>query len=150
MLAAASVALEVGIVAAGVVVVLLALLVAGRPRGSGSSGPPAPAVARPGPERRTMARAPVARPVTVVRGAGATQQRTFALDVGVGGLLLAGPADLTVGELLDVVFDLGAPIGARARVVRETPDGMKGVAFEAIAAADLHRLERFVRDGAPA
>jgi hypothetical protein len=77
------------------------------------------------------------------------EQRTFAMDVGVGGLLLAGPSDLAVGEILDLRLDLDQPIGARARVVRETPDGMKGVAFEAIADADRDRLERFVRADQP-
>jgi hypothetical protein len=172
---AAGVALEVGIVGAGIIVVLATMIVAGRPRDGGGAGqmtppgaptphPAAPAIdAAPsaGPERRTVARAPVVRPVVLRRharvavaegGAGAAgpaEQRTFAMDVSVGGLLLAGPSDLAIGEIIDVSLDLDQPIGARARVVRETADGLKGVAFEAIAEPDRDRLERYVRTGQP-
>lgn len=102
-----------------------------------------------GPERRAVQRAAVMRPVVVRRpGQSAAEQRTFALDIGPAGALIAGPANLAVGDLLDLLIDLGEPIGARARVVREAHNGMKGVRFEAIAEADRDRLERFVREGA--
>ena len=94
-------------------------------------------------ERRTEGRTPLVRPV-VVRRDGPDEQRTFALDVGAGGVLLAGPADLALGEVLELLVDLDEPVAGRARVVRETPDGLKGLAFEALEADDRARLERFV------
>lgn len=99
----------------------------------------------PSAERRTMGRAPVVRPVVVRRaGGGADEQRTFALDLGAGGVLLAGPPDLALGEVLELLVDLGEPVAGRARVVRETPDGRKALAFEALEADDRARLERYV------
>jgi hypothetical protein len=170
---AAEVALEVGIVGAGVIVVLVTMFVAQRPRRADDElpvalehhhppvtppGAPAPrtphdrdlpageSMAPPYLERRTLRRAPVVRRVLLRRDAGErAEQRTFAMDVSVGGLLLAGPSDLVVGELLHVSLDLDQPLDARARVVRETADGMKGVAFETIAQEDRDRLERFVK-----
>jgi hypothetical protein len=77
------------------------------------------------------------------------EQRTFALDVSSGGVLLAGPADLTIGEVLDVRVDLGEQVGGRGRVVRVTPDGCKGIAFEELGDDDRARLERYVTAGQP-
>ncbi|UGS38603.1 PilZ domain-containing protein [Capillimicrobium parvum] len=152
---AAGAVMELSIVAAGVVVALGAIWLS---RGRGGVGAPdrapapdpfeQPVVHHVGPDRRRLARAPVARPVVVRRGL--DEQRTFALDVSPGGVLLAGPSDLTVGEVLDVRLDLGEPVGGRGRVVRETADGCKGVAFEELPEDDRDRLERYVRAGAGA
>jgi hypothetical protein len=149
---AAGAVVQLSIVAAGVIVVLAAIWLArGRadPRASGQA--PADPFAQPvvhhvGADRRRLTRAPIARPVVVRRDLG--EQRTFALDVSAGGVLLAGPADLTVGEVLDVRVDLGEPVGVRGRVVRETPDGCKGVAFEQLGQDDRDRLDRYVAAGA--
>ena len=92
-------------------------------------------------------RAPVARPVVVRRDAG--EQRTFALDVSTGGLLVAGPSDLAIGELIELQLDCDGPLRARAQVVRDAPNGMKGLRFDGLAEADRDRLERFVRSAAP-
>ena len=43
--------------------------------------------------------------------------------------------------------DVGEPIAGRARVVRETPDGLKGLAFDRLDADDRARLERYVGAG---
>jgi hypothetical protein len=143
--AAAGIALELGIVAAGVVVVLIAMRVAS---GARPVAPPPPATRRvAGPERRTRTRAPVARPVVVRRDAG--EQRTFALDVSTGGVLVAGPSDLAIGELIELQLDLDGPLRTRAQVVRDAPNGMKGLRFDGLAEADRDRLERFVRAAAP-
>ncbi|HET6551820.1 MAG TPA: PilZ domain-containing protein, partial [Solirubrobacter sp.] len=115
---------QLSIVAAGVIVVLAAIWLArGRAEPRPSDRAPADPFAQPvvhhvGADRRRLTRAPIARPVVVRRDLG--EQRTFALDVSSGGVLLAGPADLTVGEVLDVRVDLGEPVGGRGRVVRET------------------------------
>jgi hypothetical protein len=166
---AAGAMLQIGLVVSGIAVALGAISLAGR-RGGGrgvdkAAAPPPDPFAEPvaqrlppeppqglhvGPasataDRRAVARAPVVRPV-VIRRASASPggQRTFALDVGIGGVLLAGPSDLAPGEVIELLLDLGEPVAGRGRVVRETPDGMKGVAFEALDADDRARLERYV------
>jgi hypothetical protein len=154
MYAAGGVVLELGLVAAGVVVVLAAIWIAARSRTPRRpDAPAAPPPARPatrrvaGPERRGLVRAPVARPVVVRRPTG--EQRTFALDLSTGGVLVAGPSDLMVGELIELQMDLDGPVRARAEVVRDAPNGMKGLRFAALGDADRDRLERFVRSSAP-
>jgi hypothetical protein len=79
----------------------------------------------------------------------AGEQRTFALDVSSGGVLVAGPADLAIGELIELQMDLDGPVRARAEVVRDAPNGMKGLRFAALGDDDRDRLERFVRGAAP-
>lgn len=147
------------VVALGVVSVLGAIVMADAHRPTPRSGI-APILPRPpvrpagvsarrpppgGHERRMLARAPRVRPVMVRRaGGGAPEQRTFALDIGCGGALVAGPADLAVGEELLVTVDIGVDVGVQARVVHETPGGLKGLRFDALNAADRSHLERFV------
>jgi hypothetical protein len=149
MFAAGGVVLELALVAAGVVVVLLTMRIASRSRPpTRAVAPPAPTPpVRPATRRIAGPRAPVARPVVVRRPAG--EQRTFALDVSSGGVLVAGPADLTVGELIELQMDLDGPVRARAEVVRDAPNGMKGLRFAALGDDDRDRLERFVRGAAP-
>jgi hypothetical protein len=151
MFAAGGVVLELALVAAGVVVVLVTMRIASRSRPPTRAGaPPAPtpaAPARPATRRIAGPRAPVARPVVVRRPAG--EQRTFALDVSSGGVLVAGPADLAIGELIELQMDLDGPVRARAEVVRDAPNGMKGLRFAALGDDDRDRLERFVRGAAP-
>src|SRR3954469_22576306 len=100
MFAAGGLALEFGLVLAGVVVVLGTMWFTSRSRApkdpTAATPAPPPAVAPPtrrvaGPEPRSLGRAPVVRPVLVRRPTG--EQRTFALDVSTGGLLVAGPSD---------------------------------------------------------
>jgi hypothetical protein len=153
MFAAGGVVLELALVAAGVVVVLVTMRIASRSRPpTRAVTPPAPAPApappvRPATRRIAGPRAPVARPVVVRRPAG--EQRTFALDVSSGGVLVAGPADLAIGELIELQMDLDGPVRAHAEVVRDAPNGMKGLRFAALGDDDRDRLERFVRAGAP-
>ncbi|MEZ5123605.1 MAG: PilZ domain-containing protein [Solirubrobacterales bacterium] len=107
---AAGAMVDVGIVTAGVIVVLAAIWLAGRRSTTRrSEAPPVDPFAQPvvhhvGADRRRLTRAPLARPVVVRRDNG--EQRTFALDISSGGILLAGPADLAIGEVLDVSVDL--------------------------------------------
>jgi hypothetical protein len=151
MFAAGGVVLELALVAAGVVVVLVTMRIASRSRPpTRADAPPDPtsaAPARPATRRIAGPRAPVARPVVVRRPAG--EQRTFALDVSSGGVLVAGPADLAIGELIELQMDLDGPVRARAEVVRDAPNGMKGLRFAALGDDDRDRLERFVRGAAP-
>lgn len=151
MFALADLTLELGLIVAGVVVVLGAMAIASRSRTPRPEAAPAERVPAPRgaatPERRALPRAPIARPVVVLRRAG--EQRTFALDVSTGGVLVAGPADLAVGERIELQLELDGPLRAHAQVVRDAPNGMKGLRFDGLAAADRDRLERFVRSVAP-
>jgi hypothetical protein len=152
MLAAGALELELALIGAGVIVVLVTMRIASRPRPQQPRAAPARAPepaspARPATRRLAGPRAPVARPVVVRRPAG--EQRTFALDVGPGGLLVAGPSDLAVGELIELQLDLDGPLRARAHVVRDAPNGMKGLRFDGLEAADRDRLQRFVTAAAP-
>jgi hypothetical protein len=148
MIAAGGIALELGLLAAGVVVVLATMWIASRSRApkapsTTAATTPAPATRRiAGPERR-LTRAPVVRPVVVRRPTG--ERRTFALDLSAGGVLVAGPSDLAVGDLIELQLDLDGPLRTRAQVVRDAPNGMKGLRFDGLADADRDRLERFVR-----
>jgi hypothetical protein len=151
MFAAGGVVLELALVAAGVVVVLVTMRIAARSRPPRSAvaptAPPSAPPVRQATRRIAGPRAPVARPVVVRRPAG--EQRTFALDVSAGGVLVAGPADLAIGDLIDLQMDLDGPVRARAEVVRDAPNGMKGLRFDGLEAADRDRLERFVKSAAP-
>lgn len=163
MLAAGAIA-PIGLIAAAIVVVLAAVWGARRrlrARGGGAAAgtrprdpfaepvaqrlPPEPAAVGADGERRGAARTAVVRPVVLHRdGDALAPQRTFALDLAVGGVLLAGPPDLVLGEMVEVQVDVGEPVAGRARVVRETPDGLKGVAFERLDQDDRARLLRYV------
>jgi len=102
-------------------------------------------------ERRSAQRAAAVRPVTVSRGAPAARlSHSFAVEVSAAGLLLAGPADLAVGDEVFVSVDLGRgepPVEGKARMVRETGAGYKGMRFVRVAPGDVERLRAF--DGRP-
>ena len=148
---AAGAVMELSIVAAGVVVVLGAIWLS---RGRGT---PTRTRSRARPRTRSSSRSSITSGPTAGawRGrpspgrwwcaASSASSARSRPDVSPGGVLLAGPADLTVGDVLDVRLDLGEPVGGRGRVVRETADGCKGVAFEGLPEDDRDRLERYVR-----
>ena len=77
------------------------------------------------PERRRHARSESADPVIVRRDR--RMDATFAIDVSLGGILVAGPDDLERGDKVVVVID-----GAErpATVVRVTPQGYRGLIFD--------------------
>jgi hypothetical protein len=59
--------------------------------------------------------------------------------------MLAGPADLTVGERTWMRVELdGATIDGEGVVVRETEQGYKGVRFETVAPADRSALVAYL------
>jgi hypothetical protein len=88
------------------------------------------ATKRPQAERRRSTRATAARPVVVRHASG--EARTFALDLSEGGILIAGPEGLAIGDTvtLTVEFDDATePRTAEAAVVRHTPQGYVGLRF---------------------
>ncbi|HEY8638084.1 MAG TPA: PilZ domain-containing protein [Solirubrobacteraceae bacterium] len=116
---------------------------------SGQPLPPSTPPVRIGPpagERRSASRAAIVRPVLLRRGDPAAEPtRTFAVDISAAGIMLAGPADLTVGERTWMRVELdGATIDGEGVVVRETEQGYKGVRFETVAPADRSALVAYL------
>jgi PilZ domain len=80
---------------------------------------------RPMPERRRHAREESADPVMVLRDR--RIDATFAIDVSLGGVLIAGPADLERGD--KVVLQIAGAERA-ATVVRVTAQGHRALIFD--------------------
>jgi hypothetical protein len=98
-------------------------------------------------QERSYVRIQAARPV-IVYGAGAQARvESYTVDVSGGGLLLAGPDTLAMGD--EVSFNLSLAPGERAvtgvgRVVRIDAMGRRGLVFESISDLDRRRLVRFI------
>jgi len=77
------------------------------------------------PERRRHARSESADPVIVRRDR--RMDATFAIDVSLGGILIAGPDDLEPGDkVVVVVSERERP----ATVLRVTPQGYRALVFD--------------------
>jgi c-di-GMP-binding flagellar brake protein YcgR len=76
-----------------------------------------------------------------------TRIQSFTVDVSGGGLLLAGPDTLGVGEELTFQLTLTpgvTPVSGKGRVVRVDGRGRRAVEFESISDLDRRRLVRFI------
>lgn len=98
-------------------------------------------------QEREYVRVPAARPVTITSGASQRPVQTFSVDLSGGGILLAGPATLKLGER--VQFRLltakgGAPIGGTGTVVRIDSQGHRAICFDEIGEGDHRRLVKFI------
>lgn len=110
---------------------MMFVLMAAADRGGAVGTLPEAAAAEP--TRPSASRSPhTIQPLHVRRGsAEAPRTRTFAFALHSDGMVLTGPPDLAVDEL--VYLEAGAdsdPVRAAARVVAETPTGYKQVRFE--------------------
>lgn len=96
-------------------------------------------------QRRQFVRIDATTTVTLTRADGSAH-KTYTLNLSGAGLLLGGPEDLDMDELVKVDIDVSgeAPIHARGRVVRVTQDGYRGVRIEMIEEGDRERLIHFV------
>lgn len=97
-------------------------------------------------QRRQFVRIEATTNVTVTREDG-TKHQTYTLNLSGAGLLLGGPQEVAVDEPIKVDIEVGegeVPIHARGRVVRETPEGHKGIRIEMIEEGDRERLIHFV------
>ena len=112
MIVAASV-VPILLFAAGALVIAAAWAVDSRNRG------------RPMPERRRHPRAESAEPVLVKRDR--RMDATYAIDISLGGVLLAGPDDLQPGDKLALVI---AERERPATVLRVTPQGYRALVFD--------------------
>jgi PilZ domain len=97
-------------------------------------------------QRRQFVRIDTTTSVTVTRSNG-RRDTTVTVNLSGAGVLLSGPADLQMDELLKLDIDVGEEepvVHARGRVVRETGVNGKGVRFEMIEEGDRERLIHFV------
>ncbi len=98
-------------------------------------------------QEREYVRVPSTRPVTVSAGASQGSIQTFSVDVSGGGMLLAGPSTLKIGE--QVQFRLstaqgGTPITGSGTVVRTDARGHRAICFDEIGEGDHRRLVRYI------
>jgi hypothetical protein len=98
-------------------------------------------------QQREYVRINSARPVLVYCGRDQDRVQSFTVDVSGGGLLLAGPDTLAVGEQVSFRLTLTPgvlPISGTGRVVRIDAQGHRAVEFESISDLDRRRLVRFI------
>lgn len=98
-------------------------------------------------QEREYVRIRSARPVLVYSAREGLRIQSFTVDVSGGGLLLAGPDTLAVGEELTFQLTLTpgvTPVSGKGRVVRVDPQGRRAVEFESISELDRRRLVRFI------
>lgn len=100
-------------------------------------------------QERDFVRVSSARPVLVYMGSGSEKIQSFTVDLSGGGLLLAGPDTLQIGERIEfrlTVAQDAPPIKGVGTVVRIDSKGRRGVSFTEIAETDRRRLVRFIFD----
>ena len=98
-------------------------------------------------QEREYVRIRSARPVLVYSAREGMRIQSFTVDVSGGGLLLAGPDTLAVGEELTFQLTITpgvTPVSGTGRVVRVDPQGRRAVEFESISELDRRRLVRFI------
>ena len=100
-------------------------------------------------QEREYVRVRATRPVMVCTGGSQGTIRSYSVDLSGGGMLLAGPSTLKIGE--QVQFRLittpgSAPITGTGTVVRTDARGHRAISFEDIADSNQRRLVRFIFD----
>ncbi len=98
-------------------------------------------------QQREYVRIRSARPALVFSARNHSQVQSFTVDVSGGGLLLAGPDSLAVGDELTFRLTLTpgvTPVTGRGRVVRIDTHGRRAVEFVQISDLDRRRLVRFL------
>ncbi len=100
-------------------------------------------------QQREYVRIQSTRPVLVVTGGREGTVQTYSVDISGGGMLLAGPSTLKVGE--QVEFRLTTAKGSPAitgvgTVVRTDLQGRRAICFDEIGEGEHRRLVRFIFD----
>ena len=98
-------------------------------------------------QEREYVRVPSTRPVTITAGASQGSIQTFSVDVSGGGMLLAGPSTLKIGERVEFRLSTaqgGAPITGSGTVVRTDSRGHRAICFDEIGEGDHRRLVRYI------
>ncbi len=100
-------------------------------------------------QQREYVRIQSTRPVLVVTGAQGGTVQTYSVDISGGGMLLAGPSTLKVGEQVEfrVTTAKGSsPIAGVGTVVRADLQGRRAICFDEIGEGEHRRLVRFIFD----
>ena len=98
-------------------------------------------------QQREYVRVKAARPVQVSIGARRVLVQSYSVDISGGGLLLAGPDLLTVGERVEfrmTTVSGSPPITGSGTVVRTDVRGHRAISFDSISDLDRRRLIRFI------
>jgi PilZ domain len=98
-------------------------------------------------QEREYVRVPATRPVAVSSASNRTSIQTFSVDLSGGGMLLAGPGTLKVGERIEFRLTTaqgGSPIVGTGTVVRTDSQGRRAVCFDEIGEGDHRRLVRYI------
>lgn len=98
-------------------------------------------------QEREYVRIRSARPVLVYAARDGMRVQSFTVDVSGGGLLLAGPDTLAIGDELTFQLTITpgvTPVSGKGRVVRIDPQGRRAVEFDSISDLDRRRLVRFI------
>jgi hypothetical protein len=98
-------------------------------------------------QQREYVRVRSTRPVAVISGGVQSSLQTFSVDLSGGGMLLAGPSTLRVGEQIQfrlTTVQGNPPVSGVATVVRADSQGRRAVCFDEISEGDHRRLVRFI------
>ncbi len=98
-------------------------------------------------QQREYVRVRSTRPVSVISGGVQSTLQTFSVDLSGGGMLLAGPSTLRVGEQIQfrlTTVQGNPPVSGVATVVRADSQGRRAVCFDEISEGDHRRLVRFI------
>ncbi len=100
-------------------------------------------------QRREYVRVRAPRQVVLAVSGSSTIDSAYSLDLSGGGMLLSGPDNLQVDDLIRFRLHLDStspPIRGRGRVVRVTGENQRAVVFEDISRQDRERLIHFIFD----
>jgi PilZ domain-containing protein len=100
-------------------------------------------------QQREYVRIQSTRPVLVVTGGQGGTVQTYSVDISGGGMLLAGPSTLKVGEQVEFRVTTakgGPPITGVGTVVRADLQGRRAICFDEIGEGEHRRLVRFIFD----
>jgi c-di-GMP-binding flagellar brake protein YcgR len=98
-------------------------------------------------QQREYVRLKADRPVLVHLGKDRLPIRSYAVDIAGGGLLLAGPDVLEIGEQVEFQLTLkpgGPPIEGVGTVVRSDVKGRRAISFSEMSDGNRRRLVRFI------
>ena len=98
-------------------------------------------------QEREYVRVKATRPVMVATGGSQGTVQSYSVDLSGGGMLLAGPNTLKIGERVQFRLTTapgGAPIMGSGTVVRTDSRGHRAISFDDIGEGDHRRLVRFI------
>jgi c-di-GMP-binding flagellar brake protein YcgR len=98
-------------------------------------------------QEREYVRIQSTRPVLVITGSSQGTVQTYSVDISGGGMLLAGPSTLKVGEQVEFRLTIAkgdSPIAGVGTIVRTDTQGRRALCFDEIGEGEHRRLVRFI------